>query len=244
MDFSNIGDRLTKKIGPLPLWAWAAIIVGVGYVAYKFLGPKGSSSSDAAATDSADGTTPDDTSNPGLSFGSDLTSPSVGIPGSGGGTSLPPASYPIQDSSGIGLGSGLGSIDSPLYIITQDSGKSGTLYEGSTTSNPQDGSSGGYAEPAPAAPDNSRANAIAAAQGNLANAKAAEQAAQSELSAAKDAERAAQANLQAAKQSGKGVGAAQNAKDAAAARSGVAQANKDAAAAASGVAAAQLAGLG
>ena len=29
------GNRLTAKVGPLPVWGWAVLIVGVGYLAYR-----------------------------------------------------------------------------------------------------------------------------------------------------------------------------------------------------------------
>lgn len=32
----NVKERLTKKLGPLPIWAWALIAVVVAYAAYRF----------------------------------------------------------------------------------------------------------------------------------------------------------------------------------------------------------------
>jgi hypothetical protein len=44
-------DRLTEKVGPLPAWVWAVIVVGVGYVAYRYIGSRGAKTSAAPIVD-------------------------------------------------------------------------------------------------------------------------------------------------------------------------------------------------
>lgn len=69
------GSGLTRKVGPLPLWAWAAVAVVVGYVVYKhFQGASASSAQTAADTSAPQ----DSTSSP--------TSPADSGSGSGGGS--------------------------------------------------------------------------------------------------------------------------------------------------------------
>ncbi len=57
---AGIGDRLTRKVGPLPVWGWAFLIVG-GYLAYRKLS---GGSSVPAGSDLSGGTigTPTDSS--------------------------------------------------------------------------------------------------------------------------------------------------------------------------------------
>lgn len=52
----NIGEAATRKLGPLPTWAWAGV-VGVGVLAYRSLGGGGGSgrSSGSQATIGGDG---------------------------------------------------------------------------------------------------------------------------------------------------------------------------------------------
>jgi hypothetical protein len=51
---SGVGGRLTAKVGPLPVYAWALIIVGVGYLAYRhYAGGSGSGSSGLATSGAA-----------------------------------------------------------------------------------------------------------------------------------------------------------------------------------------------
>lgn len=135
MDFHNIGDRLTKKLGPLPLYAWALIIVGVGYVAYRYVG-RGAS----AAVSPGSVAAPDATSSAAEdSTGSYTPSPDTGSSG-GGGVSLPSADtngftaseYGTPDYSGIydllagyfdsSAGIGLGSYgqDAPVPSIANN----------------------------------------------------------------------------------------------------------------------------
>lgn len=52
----GVGGRLTAKVGPLPVYAWALIIVGVGYLAYRHYGGgsgSGSGSSGLATSGAA-----------------------------------------------------------------------------------------------------------------------------------------------------------------------------------------------
>lgn len=48
----GIGARLTAKVGPLPVWAWALGLLIVGYLVYRFSGA-GSSSNTTSSTDSS-----------------------------------------------------------------------------------------------------------------------------------------------------------------------------------------------
>ena len=93
MDFHNIGDRLTKKLGPLPLYAWALIIVGVGYVAYRYVG-RGAS----AAVSPASVAAPDATSSAAEDSTGSYGSPDTGSAG-GGGVSLPSADTNVPATS-------------------------------------------------------------------------------------------------------------------------------------------------
>lgn len=80
MRFPINAETLKRKVGPLPVWAWALIIVGVGYVAYRTLrgnaAPVDTSTIDPYSLDNTNvGTNPLDT---GGSFG-----------GGGGGSTFP-----------------------------------------------------------------------------------------------------------------------------------------------------------
>lgn len=107
MDFSNLTERFTKKLGPLPIWAWALIIVGVGYAAYRLTaGGAGGSAATAEATPD-EGYSVDSPSGAEDTFSPD-TSASLPASLSGGGGYAPIQSQPqtlYSDSSGIGLGS-------------------------------------------------------------------------------------------------------------------------------------------
>ncbi len=55
----GVVQRFTGKVGPLPVWAWAALILVVGYLVYRVSGAgKGSSADTSATTDSATADTP------------------------------------------------------------------------------------------------------------------------------------------------------------------------------------------
>ena len=54
----GIVGRLTAKAGPLPVWAWALVILVGGYLAYRLLGNKAGSSSTTADTTVEDTPTP------------------------------------------------------------------------------------------------------------------------------------------------------------------------------------------
>jgi hypothetical protein len=51
----GIGGRLTKKLGPLPIWAWAAGGAAAAFLVYRFIQSRNASSSSTAST-----TTPTD----------------------------------------------------------------------------------------------------------------------------------------------------------------------------------------
>jgi len=93
MDFS----RFTRKLGPLPIWAWGLIIVG-GAAALLFVG-RGSSS---AATDSGDGST-DTTSDVEYDASGDQTQDSSGSIGLASNGSTSPI-HVVVDSLPAGSG--------------------------------------------------------------------------------------------------------------------------------------------
>jgi hypothetical protein len=72
-------NALTRKVGPLPVWAWAVIVAVVGYVLYRRF-----SSSSSAATQLTSSATPQQTAaSPDSSLG---LSPSAGSPSDTGQT--------------------------------------------------------------------------------------------------------------------------------------------------------------
>lgn len=46
----SLGARLTAKVGPLPVWAWALALLAVGYLVYRFTGAGSSSTSSTSST--------------------------------------------------------------------------------------------------------------------------------------------------------------------------------------------------
>lgn len=56
----SLGQRLTAKAGPLPVWAWAAVILGA-YLLYSHFHTAASSSSTTASTDGTSTDTTDQT---------------------------------------------------------------------------------------------------------------------------------------------------------------------------------------
>ena len=122
-DLHNIGDRLQKKLGPLPVWAWALIIVGVGYGVYHYtIGKNVGSASDTPTDAVASDATPLDTS---------LLPPASSGSGVGGGyapdtgpgtTYVPPITFPFDNSADVGLASfGLGASDASIVDNPQPS---------------------------------------------------------------------------------------------------------------------------
>jgi len=57
-------ERLTAKAGPLPVYAWALILLAAGYLAYRLLGSSSSSSSTPATPAAAPTDTTGDTGSP------------------------------------------------------------------------------------------------------------------------------------------------------------------------------------
>lgn len=81
----SIGARLTAKAGPLPVWAWAAMILVGGYLVYRLRGG-GSSTATTAATssDTSSAGSVDTSSTP---VGSGDVSSDTGSAGAGGAAS-------------------------------------------------------------------------------------------------------------------------------------------------------------
>lgn len=232
MDFSNVKDRLTAKLGPLPVWAWALIAVGVGYAAYRIFYKPESNEGPSYAVDAeyADNPPSDDSGGLSSAYSTVPSSTTAGLSSGSGGVSLVPGAMP-DDSSTIGLASW--SADNPLPVIISQINPN--LYDASTT--------GDVAAQAPVS-NPSAADAAASIRSGLLAA----------VNAAKDVERAAQARVVAAKSavetarnkvsSAKTDAQKRSAKSAlAAAESALvsAQAEKARAAAASGAASARLA---
>ncbi len=68
---AGLSARLTRKVGPLPVWAWAVVILAGGYLVYKLRKPSAAAASQSTAVP----VTPDVTG-----------SPTAGSVGSGGAT--------------------------------------------------------------------------------------------------------------------------------------------------------------
>lgn len=54
MEPESFASRLTAKAGPLPVWAWALIVVVGGFIAYRVLGARNSTSSPSSSAQSPD----------------------------------------------------------------------------------------------------------------------------------------------------------------------------------------------
>ena len=46
----GIGSKLTKKLGPLPVWAWGLAVVSLGYLGYRYYASKQAASGAASAS--------------------------------------------------------------------------------------------------------------------------------------------------------------------------------------------------
>ncbi len=97
----GIGSKLTKKLGPLPVWGWGLVGVVAAYFVYKYISGK-SGASASTATGAATTATPTDAS--GLS-----TPGSNGYQDNGQLTQLSQQLQTLQNMLGQGTGSGAGS---------------------------------------------------------------------------------------------------------------------------------------
>lgn len=123
MDLSNLGERFTRKLGPLPVWAWAAIIVVGGYLTYRMV-TRGNAATAGSATDTAAGDlgSIDGTSVSDLATGTDYSGDSYVPAGNSG------ATYPLDSSEGIGLGSSWDPTDLTDTLDEYLSGRLGAIF--------------------------------------------------------------------------------------------------------------------
>lgn len=123
MDLSNLGERFTRKLGPLPVWAWAAIIVVGGYLTYRMV-TRGNMATAGSATDTAAGDlgSIDGTSVSDLATGTDYSGDSYVPAGNSG------ATYPLDSSEGIGLGSSWDPTDLTDTLDEYLSGRLGAIF--------------------------------------------------------------------------------------------------------------------
>jgi len=177
VDFSNIKDRLTSKLGPLPVWAWALIAVGVGYAAYRiFYKPEsGEGPSYSVDAEYADNPAGDDSGGLSSAYSTVPSGVTAGLSSGSGGVGLVPGAMP-DDSSSIGMASW--SADNPLPVIISQINPN--LYDPSTT--------GDAGTQAPVSNPSASETAASIRSGLLAA-----------VNAAKDVERAAQARVVAAR---------------------------------------------
>lgn len=122
--------RMTRKVGPLPVWAWAALILAAGYLIYRRRGTSSSSASQTTAVP----VTPDVTgSNTGAlgSSGSDT----------GGGSQIP---APV-DLSGI-----TGELDTlAQQLAAQSAGQASSYQQGGPPGSTDQGSAAAPASSTP-----------------------------------------------------------------------------------------------
>lgn len=90
-DRKSIGARLTAKVGPLPVWGWAAVILGA-YLLYTRVSSS-SGSGGPAATDATGVTANDGTADSGAQ-----------VPASGGGTPADNVSAQVADALNVNSG--------------------------------------------------------------------------------------------------------------------------------------------
>lgn len=133
---SGLGSRLQAKVGPLPVWAWAAVILGA-YLLYSRLHTNTSSTSNSTATPDTSG-----------SSGADTVS-------SGQGSSADNMSQAMFDSLSANTSS-LDALTSQLLSTPIGSGF------GPTDPMPGDNAGGTASQPAATAPPTSSATAPAA----------------------------------------------------------------------------------
>jgi hypothetical protein len=107
------GSFLTKKFGPLPMWAWAGLAVG-GYLIYR-MRKASEAASTAASSTTASGTSTPTELTPVQSAGTGYTSGGSGYTG-GGGSGNTPAGYQYQ-GPGVGTGS-IGAVPTGATAVT------------------------------------------------------------------------------------------------------------------------------
>lgn len=98
-------DRFTRKLGPLPIYAWALIIVGAAYAFYRYSNRNSAGSAASAAPVDASGTA------------TDSGYASAGLPAGGSaGSYTPDSGTSATDSSSIGLASSGTNVD-PFHVV-------------------------------------------------------------------------------------------------------------------------------
>jgi len=136
----GIGARLTAKVGPLPVWGWALLLLIAGYLVYRFSGAGSSSSSSSSGATNSDG------SNLGTDAG---VSDSSTTPAGGDTGGSPPASG--QGGAADNLSSDLfgqltglqGSVDALTALVQSTNPFPDPGSAGAGASVPLDGSTGG-----------------------------------------------------------------------------------------------------
>lgn len=156
---ASFTDRLTHKVGPLPVWAWAAVILVVGYLIYRRSG--GGAQAQTTAAPVSSGTSGSDTG-------------AV----SGGGGSGTPSSNLTPDLFGQLYDTNAGTIDSLTNAIVNKSalaassldagGPQGAVSQAGTASAPTVNSPAGTATPPAVKVGGSVAHETQTAAGSLA----------------------------------------------------------------------------
>lgn len=154
----SFADRLTRKVGPLPVWAWAAVILTVGYLIYRRSGGGA-----AAQTTTA----PLSTSTSGTDTGAV----------SGGGGSGTPSSNLTPDLFGHIYDANVGTIDALTNAIVNQSalaassleagGPPGAVSQSGAASAPTVNAPGGAATPPAVKVGGSTAHETQTAPGSL-----------------------------------------------------------------------------
>ena len=125
----SLGARMTAKVGPLPVWAWAVLLLAVGYLVYRLRG--GGSSSSSSTTTSSDTAGSTDT---GSTTGSSTDLSTAGDVGPAAAGSSSPDVGQLSDQI-AGLSAGLDSLTAAVQSSPAFWPGSGDAGSGSTVPN-------------------------------------------------------------------------------------------------------------